>query len=77
VLADIYISVERVKENAVAYESSFSQELLRVIFHGALHLAGYKDKTSGQTKEMRRKEEEYLHLYRVPRSTVSAGNNDR
>ncbi len=60
---EIYISVDRVKANAKLYNVSFLQELLRVIFHGALHLCGYGDKTIAQKSEMRRKEEEYLNLY--------------
>src|SRR6476659_5660942 len=48
VFSDIYISVERVKENAVTFKSSFTYELHRVIIHGVLHLCGYKDKTKAQ-----------------------------
>src|SRR5438270_11915903 len=43
--SDIYISIDRVKENAKAFAVSFTDELHRVIFHGALHLCGYGDKT--------------------------------
>jgi probable rRNA maturation factor len=57
---EIYISVDRVKENAHSLGISFKQELLRVILHGALHLCGYKDKTASQIKEIRQKEEFYL-----------------
>jgi probable rRNA maturation factor len=57
---EIYISVDRVKENAHSLGISFRQELLRVILHGALHLCGYKDKTASQIKEIRQKEEFYL-----------------
>jgi probable rRNA maturation factor len=63
VLADIYISVERVRENAVLFKNSFTRELHRVIFHGALHLCGYKDKTAGQAQQMRSMEQLYLDLY--------------
>lgn len=70
-VADIYISVERVKENARIFHSSFRQELHRVIFHGILHLTGYKDKTKADAAVMRAKEEAYLSLYFVSRSTVS------
>ncbi|MFL5808607.1 MAG: rRNA maturation RNase YbeY [Flavisolibacter sp.] len=62
-VADIYISVERVRENALTFRTSFKDEILRVIFHGALHLSGYKDKTSADTQLMRKKEEEYLGIY--------------
>jgi len=57
---EIYISVDRVKENAITEETSFKQELLRVILHGALHLCGYKDKTAAQVTLIRQKEEFYL-----------------
>ena len=58
--ADIFISVERVKENAVIFAVSFEQELKRVIIHGILHLMGYKDKSEEESKIMRSKEEFYL-----------------
>jgi probable rRNA maturation factor len=70
-LADIYISVERVKENSGIYNTSFKEELLRVIFHGILHLVGFRDKTEKQATLMRRKEDEYLRKYYVSRDTVS------
>ncbi|MDQ3277373.1 MAG: rRNA maturation RNase YbeY [Bacteroidota bacterium] len=73
-LSDIYISIERVRENAKTYHSSFTKELRRVLFHGALHLAGYKDKTKEQEKEIRLKEEEYLGAFAVSRRTVSSRN---
>jgi probable rRNA maturation factor len=57
---EIYISVDRVRENALSLEVSFKQELLRVILHGALHLCGYKDKTPSQVKQIRQREELYL-----------------
>ena len=68
-LSDIYISIERVKENAKLFHTSFKHELHRVIFHGALHLAGYKDKTAKDAEQMRAKEDEYLKRYFVPRGT--------
>jgi rRNA maturation RNase YbeY len=68
-ISDIYISVERVKENSIQFKTSFKRELHRVIFHGALHLGGYKDKTLGQAHEMRVKEEVWLKNYFVPRGT--------
>jgi probable rRNA maturation factor len=64
VSGEIYISIDRIKENARKYNASFSNELLRVIFHGALHLCGYKDKSLNQIEEMRQKEEKYLDLFR-------------
>ncbi len=60
---EIYISVERVKENAAIYEQAFNDELKRTIIHGILHLCGYSDKTELQKKEMRRKETYALGLY--------------
>ena len=60
---EIYISVDRVRENAAAFGSSLQKELHRVIFHGALHLCGYKDKTPGDEKLMRKMEDHYLALY--------------
>jgi rRNA maturation RNase YbeY len=68
-IADIYISVERVKENAQSFTTSFQKELHRVIFHGALHLCGYKDKSKKQSQLMRFKEEENLIRYFVSRET--------
>ena len=61
--AEIYISVDRVKENAKIVGVSFKEELHRVIFHGALHLCGYKDKTKPQQTIMRQKEGLYINSY--------------
>jgi probable rRNA maturation factor len=63
VQAEIYISVDRVKENAFQLGASFKSELHRVIFHGVLHLCGYKDKSKQKKNEMRGKEEFYLKKY--------------
>lgn len=60
---EIYISVERVKENAGLMQTSFKEELHRVIFHGVLHLCGYKDKLKSEMVEMRSKEDRLLQLY--------------
>ena len=68
--AEIYISVDRVRENAREFGSSLRQELHRVMFHGALHLCGYKDKTIAEKKIMRKMEDKYLHLWNVPRGTL-------
>ncbi len=59
---DIFISIERVTENAGDYEVSFKDELHRVIIHGILHLLGYKDKTQEEKQLMREKEDYYLSL---------------
>lgn len=60
VQGEIYISIDTVKDNASRFETSFRKELLRVIFHGALHLCGYKDKTSKDQKIMTQMEDLYL-----------------
>jgi len=57
---DIFISIDRVKENAEKYKEKFFDELNRVIIHGILHLLGYKDKTSNEKDLMRKKEDFYL-----------------
>ena len=57
---DLFISVDRVKENSTAFNTSFIKELYRVIFHGILHLIGYNDKTEEEKKLMREKEDFYL-----------------
>ncbi|WP_179333977.1 rRNA maturation RNase YbeY [Winogradskyella costae] len=57
---DIYISVERVEENASDFNVAFQDEIARVIIHGVLHYCGYKDKTDADEKEMRSKEDYYL-----------------
>jgi len=61
--AEIYISVDRVKDNAGQLGVSFKEEMLRVIFHGALHLCGYKDKKKSDIALMREKENHYLSTY--------------
>src|ERR1035437_291185 len=54
---DIYISTERVKENALKFSKSFEDELHRVLIHGTLHLLGYKDKTKIAKAEMTKQED--------------------
>ncbi len=61
--ADIYISIDRVRENGPKFNTSFSRELHRVMIHGVLHLLGFKDKTKDQQQKMREKENECLTLY--------------
>lgn len=58
--AEIYISIDRVKDNARTLGASFKSELRRVIFHGALHLCGYGDKTKEEKEAMRIMEDKYL-----------------
>jgi len=64
ITGDIFISIDRVKENAKTYQTSFQDELRRVLSHGLLHLCGYKDKTSADKANMREKEESALSLYK-------------
>ncbi len=59
---DLFISVERVKENATHYDVDFLQELRRVVAHGVLHLIGFNDKSEEEEREMRLREEEALNL---------------
>ncbi|MBN9385668.1 MAG: rRNA maturation RNase YbeY [Chitinophagaceae bacterium] len=61
--AEIYISIDRVKENAREFKTSIKRELHRVIFHGALHLCGYKDKKKEDQQVMRKMEDKYLVQY--------------
>ncbi len=62
---DIFISIERVKDNAADFMVSFEEELKRVMAHGILHYCGYKDKTDDDAKLMRQKEEEKIKLFHV------------
>lgn len=62
---DIFISIQRVKENAEEVSTEFSDELKRVMSHGVLHFCGYKDKTERESDLMRRKEEEKMQLFHV------------
>lgn len=59
---DVFISIDRVRENSVKFQSGFANELNRVIIHGVLHLIGYSDKSVRQRMEMRKKEDAYLSL---------------
>jgi rRNA maturation RNase YbeY len=62
IVGDVYISIDRVKDNARENNKTYSNELMRVIIHGALHLCGYKDKTKKEAALMREKEDYYLSL---------------
>jgi len=57
---DIFISIDRVRENAVTYGQPFTSELHRIIIHGVLHLIGYNDQSSDDKSQMTQKEDEYL-----------------
>lgn len=61
--SDIFISIERVTENAKKFQVSFEEELHRVMIHGVLHLCGYKDKTKADAELMRKKENGALKLF--------------
>lgn len=63
ITAEVYISIDRAKENAAQIGVSIKSELHRVIFHGVLHLCGYKDKSKEEKEKMREKEEYYLKHY--------------
>ena len=62
---DIFVSIERVQDNAKDYEVSFNEELLRVLAHGVLHYCGYKDKTEDEALLMRTKEQEKINMFHV------------
>ena len=62
---DIFISIERVKENAVDFNVSFEEELKRVMVHGVLHYCGYKDKSQQDELLMRSKEDEKIKMFHV------------
>lgn len=62
IIGDIYISIDRVKDNAKQNQKTYTNELMRVLIHGVLHLCGYKDKTKKDALLMREKEDYYLSL---------------
>jgi probable rRNA maturation factor len=62
---DIFISVERVRDNAVDYKVTFTEELQRVLVHGVLHYCGYKDKTDQDETNMRNKENEKIKMFHM------------
>lgn len=66
ILSDIFISVDRIKDNAQNLGIEFSQELYRVLIHGVLHLLGHADKTEQQQADMRKREEASLSLLHIP-----------
>lgn len=61
--AEIYISMDRISDNAKSLNTTIKKEILRVMFHGLLHLCGYGDKSSKEKKLMREKEDYYLNSY--------------
>jgi rRNA maturation RNase YbeY len=62
---DIFISTERVIENAVDFKVTFEEELQRVLVHGVLHYCGYKDKSENDEQLMRNKEDEKMKMFHV------------
>ena len=62
-IGEVYISIDRVKDNAKTHKTALKEELLRVIFHGALHFCGYKDKKPADIKKMRSQEDKWLKSY--------------
>jgi len=62
---DVFISIERVRENALDFKVSFEEELKRVLVHGVLHYCGYKDKSEEDEKIMRLKEDEKIKMFHV------------
>ena len=60
---DIFISIERVRENALEFDVPFNEELKRVMSHGILHYCGFKDKTDEEAQKMREKEDEKIALF--------------
>ena len=71
---DIFISVERVKENAINFSQPFKRELTRVIIHGFLHLCGSKDKKKEDKQQMTQKEDFYLDVFE---NIIRAGNDQK
>tara|TARA_R110000868_G_scaffold347183_1_gene608256 strand:+ start:2881 stop:3300 length:420 start_codon:yes stop_codon:yes gene_type:complete len=64
---DVFVSVERVKDNAIDFNVAFDEELKRVLVHGILHYCGYKDKGSDNERLMRSKEDEKIAMFHVER----------
>ena len=60
---EIYVSIDRIKDNSTKFNCTFDQEIVRVLSHGILHLLGYKDKSESDILKMREKEANCLSLY--------------
>lgn len=67
ITSDIFISIDRVQDNSVKHETTFNQELFRVMIHGVLHLLGQGDKTEEEQTQMRKREEASLSLLSIPK----------
>lgn len=70
IVGDIFISIERIQENAKEFKGTVQQELCRVMVHGTLHLLGYKDKGKVAKALMTQKEDQYLALLRTEKTTA-------
>lgn len=72
VTADVFISIDRVRENSSIHHVDFTEELLRIIFHGYLHALGIQDKTTEQKKQMKQKEDKLIRSFKhfVSRETL-------
>ena len=64
VIAEVYISIDRIQENSKKFKTQYQSELLRVIIHGALHLCGYSDKNKSDKVSMRKQERFYLNKFK-------------
>lgn len=73
---DIFISIDRVRENAEEFDVAFKEELKRVMVHGVLHYCGYKDKSAKDEKEMRLKEDEKIKLFHVEQKNKTNPNSN-
>ena len=71
VYGEVYLSVDRIKDNAKVFNVEYQNELLRVMVHGALHLCGYTDKTKNAKAQMHERENFYLHQFNVSREANS------
>ncbi len=63
--AEIFISIDTLKENAAKNSQSIENEVIRLVFHGVLHCLGYKDKTKADKEIMRQKEDESINMFHV------------
>jgi rRNA maturation RNase YbeY len=72
---DIFVSIQRVRENAAEFEVTFEEELKRVMVHGLLHYCGYKDKSEKDKIEMRLKEDEKIKLFHVEQKGKTNSNS--
>ena len=72
---DVFISIQRVRENAIEFDVVFEEELKRVMVHGVLHYCGYKDKSAKDKREMRLKEDEKIKLFHVEQKDKTNSNS--